>query len=198
EEDAARATELVLTSQSAPPMPLAVAINGGAPKPVGPRFFGQNFWAWPDEWGDPVAAVEGQTAELGLGLLRAGGIANDAQDEPSPFTRDKVEEFLSYAAAVGAEPLLQIPLLRNSDGTDATADNAAQMVQQTAGRVQLFSLGNEPDLYLSNGERAEDFTATEHCAAFRAFATAMREEMPTLTLYGPDTAYDLPWLAEFL
>lgn len=175
---------------------LAITISGADPTPVSDTFFGQNYWAWVVDWGDPVAAVRDPTAELELNLLRAGGTNNESQD-PSPFTLEEVDGFIDFAEAVGAEPLLQVPMVRNPAGGAATAEDAADLVRYVEGRVRHFTIGNEPDLYVQNGVREEGFDATAHCETFRSFAEAMREVDPDIVIAGPESAGP-DWLVPFL
>lgn len=184
----------------------SITISGDAPREVSATFFGQNYWSWVDAWGHPVDAVEAQTQELALGMLRAGGANNDRQN-PEPFSLAKVDAFIAYARAIGAEPLLQVPVLKNTAGEPATAEDAAALVtyvnQTKLYGVRYFSIGNEPDLYVDQVERDSSFDASAACATFSDFARAMKAVDPTIRVVGPDLSWKYQsgsndWLTPFL
>ena len=182
-----------------------VTVSGAAPRDVARTFFGQNYWSWVKEWGDPVALTQEQVAAVGLGLLRAGGANNDNQT-PEPFSDAEVLEFLAYATEIGAEPLLQVPVLKNPSGTEATAEDAAALVNYVNGElgaeVRHYSIGNEPDLYTTQGHADATFDAVAACAKFRSFAEAMKGADPSIEIWGPDLSHKYTrgndWLTPFL
>lgn len=196
------------TTGSAPSEPIvaAVSVSRDAPLAVSPLFFGQNYWSWVPDWGDPVAAVEEPTARLELGLLRAGGANND-QQQPTPFSLEEIDGFVAFARAVGAEPLLQIPVLANADGAAASAAEAAALVEyvnQTQGYdVRYFSIGNEPDLYEEQGFEDAGYSASDFCQTYLDFSAAMKAVDPSILLVGPDLSWKYQsgqndWLTPFL
>ena len=86
--------------------------------------------------------------------MRVGGYNNDANTQ-DPFDDAAFDTAVAYARAIGAEPIIQVPLLADISGKPPTAATAAAMV--TYGNVtkgyglKYFSIGNEPDLYASQG-----------------------------------------------
>ncbi len=183
-----------------------VTVSGATPLPVSATFFGQNYWSWVPDWGDPVAGVEAQVAEVGIRILRAGGSNNDKQ-APAPFSLAEVDQFVAFANAIGAAPLLQVPILKNLSGTAATAQDAADFVayvNQTQGyAVPYFSIGNEPDLYTEQGFFDSTYNATAYCTTFKAFASAMKAVDPTIKILGPELSWKYQsgsndWLTPFL
>jgi hypothetical protein len=152
-----------------------------------------------------VASVETQTKELKLQFLRAGGANNDKQ-EPTPFSLTEIDDFVAFARSVGGEPLLQVPLIKNIEGSPATAQDAADLVTYvnvTKGYgIKYFSIGNEPDLYEEQSLRDKGYDAVAFCAEYRAFATAMRAVDPQIKLVGPDLSWKYiagqDWLTPFL
>jgi hypothetical protein len=183
-----------------------VTVNGASPKPVSSVFFGQNYWSWVPSWGDPVAKVESRAKELKLRLLRAGGANNDRQS-PVPFSLSEIDDFVAFSRSVGAEPLLQIPLIKNIAGTEATAADAAAIVTYVNVTkqygIKYFSIGNEPDLYTEQSLRATTYDAVAYCTEFKAFALAMKAVDPTIQLFGPELSWKYQsgandWLTPFL
>ena len=79
--------------------------------------------------GDPVAAVQNQVTQLQLNLLRSGGQNNDIQT-PDLFDNSEVDNFVAFAHAVGAGPLMQVPAISapTTPLMPATVATAAAMV----------------------------------------------------------------------
>jgi hypothetical protein len=189
-----------------PTVTATISVSGAEPKPVSALFFGQNYWSWVPAWGDAVASVETQTKDLKLRFLRAGGANNDAQN-PVPFSLSEIDDFVAFAKSVGAEPLLQVPLIKNIAGAAATAQDAADLVTYvnvTKGYgIKYFSIGNEPDLYVDQSLKATGYDAVAFCTEFKAFATAMRAVDSSIKLVGPDLSWKYQggandWLTPFL
>jgi len=183
-----------------------VTIDGTAPRAVAPTSFGQNYWSWVVAWGDPVAAVQDATRELGVRFLRAGGANNDTQT-PEPFSQAQTDSFIAYARAVGAEPLLQVPVIKNLTGAAPAAKDAADLVtyvnQTKSYGIRYFSIGNEPDLYVDQKLMATGYDAKAFCQTFKAYAEVMKAVDPSIQIVGPDLSWKYQtgandWLTPFL
>jgi len=65
---------------------------------------------------------------------------------------------IAYARAIGAEPIIQVPVLADIGGAVPTGATAAAMVTYAnvtkSYGVRYFSIGNEPDLYAMQGNPA--------------------------------------------
>ena len=161
--------------------------------------FSVNYWMWPAAYQDDVSGTEQAVAALTPALLRMGGYNNDA-NVPMPFDDAEFDRAVLYAQAVGAQPLVQVPLIADSDGKAPTAATAAAMVAyanvtQSYG-IRYFALGNEPDLYATQGSLANmsepaipGYTPDAYCATARDFASAMRAVDPSIRIVGPDLAW---------
>ena len=195
------ATADVMPSTATP----TIVVSGDAPITAPITSFGQNYWNWVDSYGDPVAQVQSGAAAMKLNLLRAGGHNND-DNNPQAFSNAEIDTFVAYARAIGAEPVLQVPLL--ADATDAapTAQTAADMVTYANVTmkygIKYWEIGNEPDLYSDQGDKPAGYTAQSYCADFTAFAAAMRAVDPTIQILGPELSYKYvagnDWLTPFL
>lgn len=195
---------------------VSLITDSGAP--IGPFAFGQNYWDWVDWSNTGVTGMTGTEAEvksLHLSVLRAGGDNNDS-NSPSTFDTAQIDKFVAYCRAVGAEPILQVPIVSNgADGGLATAQTAADMVTYANGTkgygVKYWEIGNEPDLYSTVlGTTFPIQTAADYCTYFHNFATAMRTANATVTdggvaiqILGPELSWKyLPptndWLTPFL
>jgi hypothetical protein len=176
-----------------------------------------NYWTWAPTFGDALPGTETLVAALTPTFMRVGGYNNDA-NTPDTFDDAQLDAMVTYARAIGAEPILQVPhLAADKSGTPATAANAAAMVTYanvTKGYgIKYFSIGNEPDLYDSMGLPSDSsqpaipgYTPTAYCASITDYVTAMKAVDPTIKIVGPDLAYkyqagaglSLDWLTPIL
>ena len=159
-----------------------------------------NYWTWTPSFGNDLPGTEALVAAITPAYLRVGGYNNDA-NTPSTFDNAQLDAMVTYARAIGAEPILQVPhLAADSTGTPATAANAAAMVQYanvTKGYgIKYFSIGNEPDLYDSAGLPSDstmpaipNYTTDQYCASVTEYVTAMKAVDPTIKIVGPDLAF---------
>jgi len=157
-----------------------------------------NYWQWLS-LGDGTAGTESQVSALKPALLRIGGYNNDA-NVPQPFGHAELDTAVAYARAIGAEPILQLPLLADVDGQPATAESAAALVTYanvTQGYgIKYFEVGNEPDLYATQGALTDPtapaipgYTPTDYCASVRAYVAAIKAVDATVQIVGPDLSY---------
>ncbi|MEO8901781.1 MAG: hypothetical protein ABI488_08150 [Polyangiaceae bacterium] len=167
-----------------------------------------NYWMWTPTWGDPVSGTDAQIAPLGFDLMRVGGYNNDA-NTPDPFDDAELDRAVAYARAIGAQPLLQVPLLADASGQPPTAATAAAMVSYANVTkkygVKYFSIGNEPDLYARQGGLIDStapaivgYTPAAFCTSARAYVAAMKQVDPTIQIVGPDLAYQYTASANWL
>jgi hypothetical protein len=185
-----------------------IRVSGAAPVALATRF-GQNYWCW-SNYGNQVAGTEGLVSQLGLRLLRAGGHNNDSNTSSGfdPFDEAQIDRFVAYARSVGAEPILQVPLLKNDRGGPATAQDAADMVgycNRTKGyAIRYWEIGNEPDLYADQGD-VPGYDVTRFCNDFNAYSDAMKRVDRSIQVLGPELSWKYypqsganDWLSPFL
>jgi hypothetical protein len=192
-------------SDGASPGPDAVAIVGqpvlvsAATRTPRTTTWSVNYWQWMPTYGDDIAGTETQIAALAPAVMRIGGYNNDA-NTPQPFDDAELDRAVAYARAIGADPLLQVPLLADTSGQAPTAATAAAMVTYanvTMGyAVKYFSVGNEPDLYPSQGNPSDSkqpaipgYTPADYCTSARAYVAAMKAVDPSIRIVGPDLGY---------
>jgi hypothetical protein len=160
---------------------------------------GVNYWLWMPAFGDDVTGTNTLTAALKPTLMRVGGYNNDANTQ-SPFDDAAFDTAVAYARAIGAEPIIQVPLLADTSGRPPTAATAAAMVTYAnvtkSYGLKYFSIGNEPDLYASQGLVADpaqpaipSYTPAAYCATARDYVTAMKAVDPTIKIVGPDLSW---------
>jgi hypothetical protein len=194
-----------------------VSITRAGGTPISPFAFGQNYWDWVDWAGDGVTGVTGTEAPvkaLDLNVIRTGGANNDMNGPPpAVFDTAQLDAFVAYCRTVGAEPILQVPVLADVDGGPATAQTAANMVTYanvTKGYgIRYWEIGNEPDLYPRTYDAGVPVTAADFCTVYQKYVTAMNAANAAadgggvpMTFLGPDLAYSyIPgadWLTPFL
>jgi hypothetical protein len=184
--------------------PATITISGGAPLSASATSYGQNYWCWAPSYGDQVSQAQAGASAMKLNVLRAGGHNNDT-NSPDPFTNDQIDTFVAYARAIGAEPILQVPILADTSGNQPTAQTAADMVTYanvTKGYgIKYWTIGNEPDLYSDQGDRP-GYTVDNYCTDFGTFGDAMRAVDPTIQILGPELSWKYiagnDWLTPFL
>jgi hypothetical protein len=158
--------------------------------------FGVSYWQWSPTWGNLIAGTETQVATLKPMVIRIGGYNNDA-NTPDTFDNAQMDKAVAYARAIGAEPILQVPLLAaDSKGAAPTAENAAAMVTYanvTAKYgIKYFSIGNEPDLYpdaTGSTMGIAGYTAIAFCTSLSTYAAAMKAVDPTIKILGPELSW---------
>lgn len=172
---------------------------------IQPLAFGQNYWNWEPTWGDAIAGTEELVKAAGVRLIRVGGANNELQT-PDPFTNSALDDVVAYVHAVGAEAVLQVPIIKNSGGNPATAADAAAMVTYAnvtkSYGIKFWSIGNEPDLYSMQALQPASYSAADYCATFRTYAVAMKAADPSIRILGPELSWKyIPgndWLTPFL
>jgi hypothetical protein len=172
-----------------------VTISAASPKPRTTSALGTSYWSWPPTWGSLLPTTVAPILELAPFVLRIGGYNNDA-NTPDPFDDAQVDLAIAYAHSIGADVILQVPLLADVTGAAPHAGTAAAMVKYTNVTkkygVKYFSIGNEPDLYpdaTGATKGIKGYTPADYCASATAYAAAMRAEDPTIRVIGPDLSW---------
>jgi hypothetical protein len=190
-----------------------LSISRDAGTPIAPLAFGQNYWDWVDWAGDGLTGVTGTettVAALGLNVLRAGGNNNDLNGPaPAAFDAPQIDAFVAYCRAVGAEPILQVPVLADVDGGPATAQTAADMVTYAnvtkAYGIKYWEIGNEPDLYPRSYDAGVPLKPADLCTVYQSYEPAMKAANAAaadggapLTFLGPELSYQYIPGADYL
>jgi hypothetical protein len=194
-----------------------VTIATDAGTAISPFAFGHNYWDWVDWSNDSITGLTGTESPvqaLHLNVIRAGGDNNDS-NSPQLFDTTQIDAFVAYCQTVGAEPILQVPLVANDiDGGAATADTAAAMVTYanvTKGyAIKYWEIGNEPDIYSTQYDAGVPMSAADYCTQFISYETAMKAANMAaadggvpMQFLGPELAYKYTtgtndWLSPFL
>jgi hypothetical protein len=189
--------------------PIVISTAGRRPRTT---TWSVNYWQWSPTYGDYIPGTEAQVQAVAPAVMRVGGYNNDA-NTPDPFDHAQLDTAVAYARAIGAEPLLQVPHLADVDGGAPTPATGADMVTYanvTQGYgVRYFSVGNEPDLYATQGlvgnstqPAIPGYTPAAYCTSVRAYVGAMKAVDPSIQIVGPDLAYQyqvgIDWLTPVL
>lgn len=177
---------------------LNVVISAATPTPR-TTTWSVNYWTWAPSYGNDVAGTEALLAAVKPSFIRVGGYNNDA-NTPDPFDDAQMDALAAYAAAIGAEPIIQVPLLLDPLGQPPSPETAAAMVRYanlTKGyAIKYFSIGNEPDLYDTQGSPSDsskpalpNYKPTDYCTTARAYVAAMKAVDPSIHIVGPDLSW---------
>jgi hypothetical protein len=183
---------------AAGPVTGTIVVSAAAPRPR-TTTWSVNYWNWMPSYGDDVSGTETAIAALKPALMRIGGYNNDA-NTADIFDNAQFDRAVAYARAIGAEPLIQVPLLADTAGSRPTAATAAAMVTYanvTMGYgIKYFSIGNEPDLYATQGSLVDptqpaipNYKPSDYCASVRGYVAAMKMADPTIKIIGPDLSW---------
>ncbi len=159
-----------------------IARAGGTP--ISPFAFGNDYYDWVDYHKDGSVGLKG--TEEPVKALRLNVIvgANNHNDANKPYLFDKTEmdKFIKYCRAVGAEPIMIVPVYGNNvDGGPTSAQGAADIVTYINGTrkygVKYWSIGCEVDIYDQFFKRKTGLpvsTASEYAAVYKSYAQAMK------------------------
>ena len=129
---------------------------------------------------------------LGAGVMRIGGNSVDKSSwngmaaSLTAIMPAQIDALAAFVQATGWQVIYGINLAQN---TTANAASEASYVASRLGASLLgFEIGNEPDLYYSNGLRASSWTYADFLAEWQAMAAAIRAAVPGAILTGPAAA----------
>ena len=135
-------------------------------------------------------------SQIGPGLLRFGGNSVDKltgwQASPritapassatpsSVIASSDVDRVLALARAVNWKILYSLGLGTADSASDA--DQAQYVAAKGADVLYGFEIGNEPDLFHSNGLRPGNYTVNDYLAEWRTYAAALQAKVPDAVL----------------
>ena len=113
-----------------------VVITRSGGTPISPYAFGNNYFNWVDYNNDGLVGLLGTeepVKALRLGVLVGSNNQSDA-NAPQLFDKAQIDRFITYARAVGAEPIMIAPVYGNNvDGGPTSAQGAADIVTYVNG-----------------------------------------------------------------
>jgi uncharacterized protein (TIGR03437 family) len=141
--------------------------------------------------------LQRMVAQVGPGLLRFGGNSVDTltgwmrgQRTPSTpssvITSSDADRVFAFARTVGWRVLFSLNLGHGDPATDA--DEADYVYGSASDVLSGFEIGNEPDLYHSNGLRPTTYTVNDYMAEWQTYADAIQTKVPAAVLTGSAAA----------
>ena len=126
--------------------------TGGTP--ISPFAFGNNYFDWVDWSKDGTVGLAGSeepARALHLNVLVGDNNQNDA-NSPQLFDKTEMDKYIGYCRAIGAEPIMIVPVYGNNvDGGPTSAQGAADIVTYINGTrkygVRYWTIGMEVDIY---------------------------------------------------
>jgi hypothetical protein len=132
---------------------------------------------------------------IGPSVLRIGANQVDKSawrgSDPTlrAITPAQVDAFAACMAAADWRVIWGINMAANTPAI--AADEAAYVASTLGNRLLAFEIGNEVDLYHSNGYRPSTWTFTDYLAEWRRYVAAIRAAVPNAPMSGPASASDL-------
>jgi hypothetical protein len=142
---------------------------------ISPYVYGTNSGPWFTV--NPSLQDQATAAKLTMVSFPGGnwGDENDLQ-------QSQIDDFIAFCRQIGAEPRI---VVRLKGGSPQKAADLVKYANVTMGYgVKYWGIGNEPDLYETNGQTG--YSVAQYDTEWRAFAVAMRAVDPKIKLVGPD------------
>lgn len=137
---------------------------------------------------------------LGPSVLRIGGSSVDKTTWDDSGDANSKGLTAGYVAPSDVDRLagfLQTSGWKVIYGINFATETTAQMASEASyveaklgGSLLGFEIGNEPDLYYSNGIRPSSYTYSDFLAEWNTDANAIRSSVPAAVLTGPAAAYN--------
>jgi hypothetical protein len=165
-----------------------VKISRSGGTPISPFAFGNNYFNWLGSNGmSALRGTEKAVKALGLNVIVGANNLNDA-NTPQLFDSNQEDRFIEYCRAVGAEPIMIVPVYGNNvDGGRMSAQMAADIVTYINGTkkygVKYWSIGTEVDIYniyfsTVSQTKTRDLpvsTVEQYAEIYNSYARAMKE-----------------------
>ena len=160
-----------------------VKITRAGGTPISPFAFGNCYFDWVDWNKDGMVGMKGSeepVKALNLNVIIGANNQNDA-NAPELFDKAREDKFIEYCRAVGAEPVMIVPVYGNNvNGGPTSAQMAADIVTYINGTkkygVKYWSIGDEVDIYDLFFHRKTGLpvsTVSEYAAIYKSYARAM-------------------------
>ena len=137
---------------------------------------------------DMLSSIQDRVTALHLNVIRLGGTERLLGSTPEAQLQ-ALDQFVAFARAVGAEPIIELPVNR------AHPEEAARWVAycntQKKYKVRYWAFGDEPDLYVDKGGDAalSDYNSYDYINDFRVVVNAAKKEDPSIMILGPEPAW---------
>ncbi len=133
-------------------------------------------------------------SQIGPGLARFGGNSVDrltgwthgSSTDTTVMTASDADRVFAWARAAGWRVLWSVGLGHTDSA--AGADEAAYVYQTAADVLAGLEIGNEPDLYHSNGMRPSSYNINDYIQEWQTYADAIQAQTPEAVLTGSAAA----------
>jgi hypothetical protein len=143
------------------------------------------------------AAYEQLYRNLGPGVLHVGGFSSDTAEweptgtascgNPTVVTESEVDAFFQFVQRIGWKVLWGLPLELPDPPVPATdAAQAAYVASVAGGSLVGFSIGNEPNLYVANGDRPPGWGPTNYYQEWAGVREAVLQAVPGAGIVAPE------------
>ncbi len=189
------------------PLPAQFTSFDGMTSPV---FYGQSFQAVvSDDLSSRMAPVKDRVSALQLNVLKLVG--TDLAGATPEKWRQNLDDFVAYARAVGAEPMIELPIER--DDPQEAAEWVRYCNLEKNYKVQYWTIGDEPDLYAENRflrtstqgivSKFADYNVYDYINDFRVIYNEVKGVDPSILILGPELAWrytqgEDDWLTPFI
>lgn len=131
---------------------------------------------------------------LGPGVLRIGANGVDLSSWNglvpglTPITPAQIDAFAACMQAAGWQVIYGINMANNTPANAAA--EASHVASRLGSALLAWEIGNEPDLYHSNGDRPSTWSYADYLSEWRALRSAVAAAVPGVPFSGPAAAYD--------
>jgi hypothetical protein len=151
--------------------------------------------------------IDQEYKNLGAAVIRVGGGTGDNATWPSSgngtyscsstpvYSKTLIDNFFAFANRVGWKVLWAVNFGANDPTTYA---NEASYATTSGGSSLLgVEIGNEPDLYASEGIRSSSYVYSNYKPEWEAYLNAIQSLSPIPSIVGADTAIGTSWFSSF-
>ena len=135
---------------------------------------------------------------LGTGTLRIGGNSSDktfwanknrmSSTSADSLFKEDLDRYFQFARATGWKTIFGLNV--GTGDLLQSATEAQYALQSADGNLLYFELGNEPDLYHSNGLRPTSYTVSNYQTDFNNYKQSILSLSPSSQFSGPASAYN--------
>jgi len=130
----------------------------------------------------------------GIKSMRVGGnsvdeytLSKDSTGTDTTYTRAELDNLFHFAEQARCKILMGLNLGGDSNPSHAAIE-ANYVIQKNNNTLFGFEVGNEPDLYDSNGYRKSWYTVTDYETEYKGYYAAIKHDQPTAVFTGPASA----------
>jgi len=158
-------------------------------------------WAGLDVF-DPGNCLCRLMSLLDRGVIRIGGMRGDTLWNRTVEDPTHMDPLLAFARTLGW--LVDWQLRFAPYDPEAVAPSVSYLLENAGDFVRYFSIGNEPEWYVGQGSRPEDWGLDEYLDEYATYLTVLETEFEDVHVFGPEVSGDtddfdpyLLWIRRF-